>query len=230
LRHPTPHPPARHPSCSGRLRPRRAASYQHSTPHPLHPPGGRRGRYDLYSLDNFGRAVNMFPHMSSMIKLDQAGRLYWGPRALGGALSRSRSRSLAPSLAPSLTLADSLALALAPSLSRLARSLSAGGRAIVPPYPPPHGHRPGAEGHSGAAGPPWQPGSRTCSSRTRGRSPTSRSASTPSAPSPPSPSTRVRCPAPHPTPRRGHQKCREMAEKIGVQRQRLSCGAVGHLT
>ena len=39
--------------------------------------------FDLYSLDNIGRATNMFPHMSAMIKLDQAGRLYWGPRSMG---------------------------------------------------------------------------------------------------------------------------------------------------
>ena len=27
--------------------------------------------YDLFSLDNLGRAVDLFPHMSAMIKLDQ---------------------------------------------------------------------------------------------------------------------------------------------------------------
>ena len=42
--------------------------------------------YDLYSLDNIGRAVHMFPHMTGMVKLDQASRLYWGPRVSGAGL------------------------------------------------------------------------------------------------------------------------------------------------
>jgi|EP01043_Picozoa_sp_COSAG02_P039730 hypothetical protein len=42
--------------------------------------------YDLYSLDNIGRAVHMFPHMTGMAKLDQASRLYWGPRISGAGI------------------------------------------------------------------------------------------------------------------------------------------------
>jgi len=32
---------------------------------------GEYAPYDLYSLENFGRAVDLFPHMTSMIKIDQ---------------------------------------------------------------------------------------------------------------------------------------------------------------
>ena len=39
--------------------------------------------YDLYALENFGRAIDLFPHMSSMIKIDQEPRTYLpgGPSA-----------------------------------------------------------------------------------------------------------------------------------------------------
>ena len=36
---------------------------------------GEYAPYDLYSLENFGRAVDLFPHMTSMIKIDQDPRL-----------------------------------------------------------------------------------------------------------------------------------------------------------
>jgi hypothetical protein len=42
--------------------------------------------YDLYALDNIGRAVHMFPHMTGMIKLDQDGRIYWGTKAMGAGI------------------------------------------------------------------------------------------------------------------------------------------------
>ena len=42
--------------------------------------------YDLFSLDSLGRTVDLFPHMSCMIKLDQAGRTYWGPRCFGAGI------------------------------------------------------------------------------------------------------------------------------------------------
>ena len=32
--------------------------------------------YDLYALENFGRAVDLFDHMSSMMKVDQEPRTY----------------------------------------------------------------------------------------------------------------------------------------------------------
>ena len=42
--------------------------------------------YDLYALDNIGRATHMFPHMTSMIKLDQDGRIYWGTKSMGAGI------------------------------------------------------------------------------------------------------------------------------------------------
>lgn len=61
--------------------------------------------YDLYALDNIGRAVNMFPHLTSMIKLDQAGRLYWGPRSLGAGIQNvlfADPRTVCPCCVPLL--------------------------------------------------------------------------------------------------------------------------------
>ncbi|MCX5918552.1 MAG: aldolase/citrate lyase family protein, partial [Deltaproteobacteria bacterium] len=42
--------------------------------------------YDLYALENFGRAIDLFPHMSSMIKLDQEPRTYLAGRAIGSGI------------------------------------------------------------------------------------------------------------------------------------------------
>ena len=50
------------------------------------PTAAQYAPYDLYSLDNIGRAVHMFPHMTGMAKLDQAGRIYWGPRISGAGI------------------------------------------------------------------------------------------------------------------------------------------------
>jgi 4-hydroxy-2-oxoheptanedioate aldolase len=44
---------------------------------------GEYAPYDLYSLENFGRAVDLFSHMSSMMKIDQQPRLYLASRAIG---------------------------------------------------------------------------------------------------------------------------------------------------
>jgi 2-keto-3-deoxy-L-rhamnonate aldolase RhmA len=41
------------------------------------------GPYDLHDLDNFGRAVDLFDHMSSMIKIDQEPKTYLATRAIG---------------------------------------------------------------------------------------------------------------------------------------------------
>ena len=41
------------------------------------------GPYDLYSLENLGRAVDLFDHMSSMMKIEQEPRTYLAVRALG---------------------------------------------------------------------------------------------------------------------------------------------------
>ncbi len=35
---------------------------------------GEYAPYDLFSLENFGRAIDLFPHMTSMIKIDQEPR------------------------------------------------------------------------------------------------------------------------------------------------------------
>ena len=49
--------------------------------------------YDLYALENFGRAVDLFDHMSSMMKLDQEPRTFLAERAVGsGTLPRSGPR------------------------------------------------------------------------------------------------------------------------------------------
>ncbi len=44
------------------------------------------GPYDLFSLENFARAVDLFDHMSSMIKLDQEPRTYLAIRAIGAGI------------------------------------------------------------------------------------------------------------------------------------------------
>ena len=44
------------------------------------------GPYDLFSLENFARAVDLYDHMSSMIKLDQEPRTYLAIRALGAGI------------------------------------------------------------------------------------------------------------------------------------------------
>ena len=38
------------------------------------------GPYDLYALDNLGRAVELFDHMSSMMKIEQEPRTYLAVR------------------------------------------------------------------------------------------------------------------------------------------------------
>jgi 4-hydroxy-2-oxoheptanedioate aldolase len=42
--------------------------------------------YDLYSLENFARAVDLFPHMSSMFKVEQEPRTYLTVRAIGSGI------------------------------------------------------------------------------------------------------------------------------------------------
>lgn len=42
--------------------------------------------YDLFSLENFGRAIDLFPHMSAMMKLDQEPRTYLAQRAVGAGI------------------------------------------------------------------------------------------------------------------------------------------------
>ncbi len=47
---------------------------------------GEYAPHDLYALENFGRAVDLFDHMSSMIKIDQEPRVYLAGRALGSGI------------------------------------------------------------------------------------------------------------------------------------------------
>ena len=47
---------------------------------------GEYAPYDLYALENFGRAVDLFPHMTSMIKIDQDPRLFLTSRAIGSGI------------------------------------------------------------------------------------------------------------------------------------------------
>src|SRR2546423_15672075 len=42
--------------------------------------------YDLYALENLGRAVDLFPHMSAMIKIEQEPRTYLTVRAIGSGI------------------------------------------------------------------------------------------------------------------------------------------------
>ena len=47
---------------------------------------GEYAPYDLYALENFGRAVNLFDHMSSMMKIDQEPRAYLASKAIGSGI------------------------------------------------------------------------------------------------------------------------------------------------
>jgi 4-hydroxy-2-oxoheptanedioate aldolase len=47
---------------------------------------GEYAPYDLYSLENFGRAIDLFDHMTSMMKIDQELRRYLASRALGSGI------------------------------------------------------------------------------------------------------------------------------------------------
>jgi 2-keto-3-deoxy-L-rhamnonate aldolase RhmA len=42
--------------------------------------------YDLHGLDNLGRAIALFPHMSGMMKIEQEPRTYLAVRALGAGI------------------------------------------------------------------------------------------------------------------------------------------------
>src|SRR5438105_2737330 len=42
--------------------------------------------YDLYALENLGRAVDLFDHMSSMMKIEQEPRTYLTVRAIGSGI------------------------------------------------------------------------------------------------------------------------------------------------
>ena len=42
---------------------------------------GEYAPFDLYALENFGRAIDLFDHLSSTIKIDQEPKLYLAIRA-----------------------------------------------------------------------------------------------------------------------------------------------------
>src|SRR5713101_6388378 len=42
--------------------------------------------YDLYALENLGRAVHLFDHMSAMMKIEQEPRTYLTVRAIGSGI------------------------------------------------------------------------------------------------------------------------------------------------
>src|SRR5262245_15848846 len=47
---------------------------------------GEYAPYDLYALENLGRAVDLFPHMSAMMKIEQQPRTYLTIRAIGSGI------------------------------------------------------------------------------------------------------------------------------------------------
>jgi len=47
---------------------------------------GEYAPFDLFSLENFGRAVDLFPNMSSMIKIDQEPKTFISVRAIGSGI------------------------------------------------------------------------------------------------------------------------------------------------
>lgn len=47
---------------------------------------GEYAPYDLYSLENLGRAVDLFPHMSAMMKIEQEPRTYLAIRSIGSGI------------------------------------------------------------------------------------------------------------------------------------------------
>ena len=47
---------------------------------------GQYAPYDLFSLENFGRAIDLFDHMTAMMKLDQEPRTYLAERAIGSGI------------------------------------------------------------------------------------------------------------------------------------------------
>ena len=47
---------------------------------------GEYAPYDLYALENLGRAVDLFPHMTAMMKIEQEPRTYLAIRAIGSGI------------------------------------------------------------------------------------------------------------------------------------------------
>jgi len=47
---------------------------------------GEYAPFDLHSLENFGRAIDLFDHLSSMMKIDQEPKGYLASRAIGSGI------------------------------------------------------------------------------------------------------------------------------------------------
>jgi 4-hydroxy-2-oxoheptanedioate aldolase len=47
---------------------------------------GEYAPYDLYALENIGRAIDLFDHMSGMMKIEQESRTYWTVRCIGSGI------------------------------------------------------------------------------------------------------------------------------------------------
>jgi 2-keto-3-deoxy-L-rhamnonate aldolase RhmA len=47
---------------------------------------GEYAPYDLYALENIGRAIDLFPNMSGMMKIEQEPRTYWTVRSIGSGI------------------------------------------------------------------------------------------------------------------------------------------------
>src|SRR5262245_19171322 len=47
---------------------------------------GEYAPYDLYALENIGRAVDLFPHMTAMMKIEQEPRTYLTIRSIGSGI------------------------------------------------------------------------------------------------------------------------------------------------
>src|SRR5690349_18627790 len=47
---------------------------------------GEYAPYDLYALENLGRAVDLFDHMTSMMKIEQQPRTYLAIRSIGSGI------------------------------------------------------------------------------------------------------------------------------------------------
>lgn len=47
---------------------------------------GEYAPYDLYALENIARAIDLFPHMSGMMKIEQEPRTYWTIRCIGSGI------------------------------------------------------------------------------------------------------------------------------------------------
>jgi 4-hydroxy-2-oxoheptanedioate aldolase len=47
---------------------------------------GEYAPYDLYALENLGRAVDLFPHMTAMMKIEQEPRTYLTIRSIGSGI------------------------------------------------------------------------------------------------------------------------------------------------